>query len=271
MRQPELGKLLTNLRNEKGLTQEELVEKCNISVRTIQRIEAGEVTPRSYTIKTILAALDHNLESIKEAFTVEEPKEINVSKKQFQLLNVAFFVGIIYFILGFVELYIDADLELSDDINVSTPFYLSIKIISFITMAIFYAGFVVGGSIFKNYLLRISAILVMTLLGIGYGFDVFSWFQPSESEDFFWVGYSIFIGCAFVLYGIGISRLKKQMGTNLAVVSSIFIIITGATLITVFLFVIGLFFLIPVSILQLILLYKIKEIASDHVIESAEN
>lgn len=38
MKQPELGKRISELRKEKGLTQEELVEKCNINVRTIQRI-----------------------------------------------------------------------------------------------------------------------------------------------------------------------------------------------------------------------------------------
>lgn len=49
MRQPELGKKILELRKEKGLTQEELVEKRNISVRTLQRIETGEVTPRVFT------------------------------------------------------------------------------------------------------------------------------------------------------------------------------------------------------------------------------
>jgi transcriptional regulator with XRE-family HTH domain len=58
MKQPDLGKKIVELRKSKGLTQEELVEKCNINVRTLQRIESGEVTPRSYTIKTIFAALD---------------------------------------------------------------------------------------------------------------------------------------------------------------------------------------------------------------------
>lgn len=57
MKQPELGKTIIELRKQKRLTQEELVEKCNITVRTIQRIEAGETTPRSYTIKTILNAM----------------------------------------------------------------------------------------------------------------------------------------------------------------------------------------------------------------------
>jgi transcriptional regulator with XRE-family HTH domain len=61
MKQPELGKKIAELRKAKGLTQEELVEKCNINVRTLQRIETGEATPRSYTIKTIFTALDYNI------------------------------------------------------------------------------------------------------------------------------------------------------------------------------------------------------------------
>ena len=61
MKQPELGKKIAELRKAKGLTQEELVQKCNLSVRTLQRIESGEVTPRSYTIRIIFAALDYNI------------------------------------------------------------------------------------------------------------------------------------------------------------------------------------------------------------------
>ncbi|EOG6895302.1 helix-turn-helix domain-containing protein, partial [Flavobacterium psychrophilum] len=51
MKQPELGKKILELRHSKGLTQNELAEKCNLSIRTIQRIELGEVIPRSFTIK----------------------------------------------------------------------------------------------------------------------------------------------------------------------------------------------------------------------------
>lgn len=58
IQQPELGKRIADLRKAKGLTQEELVEKCNLSVRTLQRIEAGEVIPRPYTIKLIFEALE---------------------------------------------------------------------------------------------------------------------------------------------------------------------------------------------------------------------
>jgi len=61
MNQPELGKKITGLRKAKGLTQEELTTMCNLNVRTLQRIESGEVMPRSYTIKLIFAALDYNI------------------------------------------------------------------------------------------------------------------------------------------------------------------------------------------------------------------
>lgn len=57
MKQPDLGKALARIRKSKGLTQTELSEKCNINVKTIQRIESGRVTPRSFTIKTISQAL----------------------------------------------------------------------------------------------------------------------------------------------------------------------------------------------------------------------
>ncbi|MCW8982140.1 MAG: helix-turn-helix domain-containing protein, partial [Altibacter sp.] len=72
MKQPELGQKILELRRQKGLTQEELVEQCNINVRTIQRIEAGEVTPRSFTLKTFLNALGENLENLNDPPSHEE-------------------------------------------------------------------------------------------------------------------------------------------------------------------------------------------------------
>jgi transcriptional regulator with XRE-family HTH domain len=61
MKQPDLGKKIAELRKAKGYTQEELVEKCNLSVRTLQRIESGEVVPRSHTIRVIFEALDYRV------------------------------------------------------------------------------------------------------------------------------------------------------------------------------------------------------------------
>jgi len=58
MNQPDLGLKVSELRQQKGLTQEQLSALCEVSPRTIQRIESGEVDPRSYTIQSLGAALD---------------------------------------------------------------------------------------------------------------------------------------------------------------------------------------------------------------------
>ena len=124
MKQPALGKRISELRKQKGLTQEELVEKCNVSVRTIQRIESGEVTPRSFTIKTILAALDEKLE------TITLDNVIEISKKQLTILQAAWIVGVIYFIIGFVEVITDYNLMIGETDFISKPIYVVVKIIT---------------------------------------------------------------------------------------------------------------------------------------------
>ena len=58
MNQPDLGQKVSELRLQKGLTQEQLAELCEISPRTIQRIESGEVDPRAYTMQCLGTALD---------------------------------------------------------------------------------------------------------------------------------------------------------------------------------------------------------------------
>lgn len=57
----DLKNRLAEIRTLKGLTQEELALKCNVTARTIQRIESGQVQPRSHTIKAISKVLDFDL------------------------------------------------------------------------------------------------------------------------------------------------------------------------------------------------------------------
>jgi len=58
MNQPQLGLKVVELRQQKGLTQEHLAELCEVSARTIQRIESGEVDPRAYTLHCLGEALE---------------------------------------------------------------------------------------------------------------------------------------------------------------------------------------------------------------------
>jgi uncharacterized Tic20 family protein len=57
MNQPDLGLKIAELRQLKGLTQEKLAEYCEVSTRTIQRIEAGEVEPRAFTRNSLSNSL----------------------------------------------------------------------------------------------------------------------------------------------------------------------------------------------------------------------
>jgi len=58
------GQLIKELRLKKGITQEDLAAKTNLSVRTIQRLENGEVEPRAYTLQSIALALGVDFEEL---------------------------------------------------------------------------------------------------------------------------------------------------------------------------------------------------------------
>jgi uncharacterized Tic20 family protein len=61
MNQPDLGLKVSELRQDKNLTQEQLAEYCEVSKRTIQRIESGEVEPRSFTRNSLSNILEFDL------------------------------------------------------------------------------------------------------------------------------------------------------------------------------------------------------------------
>jgi len=61
MNQPDLGLKITELRQQKGFTQEKLAEYCEVSARTIQRIESGEVEPRAFTRNSLSNILEFDL------------------------------------------------------------------------------------------------------------------------------------------------------------------------------------------------------------------
>ena len=56
--------VIKEVRKQKGLTQLDLSEHSNLSVRTIQRIENNEVEPSFYSLKSIGEILKINLQEI---------------------------------------------------------------------------------------------------------------------------------------------------------------------------------------------------------------
>lgn len=87
-----IGKNLIYQRKLKGYTQEQLSEETKVTVRTIQRIEKGEVNPHLNTVKLLANALGIEIE---ELIVLDNPKEEDIQKKWLILLHSTPFLGFI--------------------------------------------------------------------------------------------------------------------------------------------------------------------------------
>ncbi|RXG24209.1 Helix-turn-helix [Leeuwenhoekiella marinoflava DSM 3653] len=239
MKQPQLGLKILELRQQKGFTQEELVEHCNISVRTIQRIEAGEVTPRIYTIKTILAALDRDLDDlqetyfekkIKKAFLIEIDENKNVSFL-FKQLNLGWIAGILSMILLVFQLIEETTYLTTDSYYFGEIPYVIITILAAIAFALHMRAFVLIGELFKSHFLKTSAIIAIainTLIALYSIFDLHFLYLKLEA---FAVIYSVLFGVVFICIGIGF--LKTNHLGQLPKATGIINIVLGFMFITV--------------------------------------
>ncbi len=73
--------ILQHLREKENLTQTELAEKSGLSLRTIQRIEAGNI-PKGFTLKALANVFEIEPEKLlpsKEAANLDRAKFINFS------------------------------------------------------------------------------------------------------------------------------------------------------------------------------------------------
>ena len=71
-----IGIVIKEVRKLKGLTQVELADGTNISVRTIQRIEKDAVEPSLYSLKRISEILDVDLLKIKNINSMAYVKKL---------------------------------------------------------------------------------------------------------------------------------------------------------------------------------------------------
>jgi transcriptional regulator with XRE-family HTH domain len=73
MNKEQLAQLVREKRTAKGITQQELADMAGISLRSVQRIENGEVLPRSYTLRVIAEKLGFDIApTIEDSITPEE-------------------------------------------------------------------------------------------------------------------------------------------------------------------------------------------------------
>ena len=259
MQQPLLGKRLTDLRKAKNLTQEELVEKSRVSVRTIQRIEAGEVLPRTYTVKILLAALGESYES----FTNQTPTQMETQQNTAPTVNrhtllVAALAGSVYLvtetILGAMDIRWYTN-EGNLNINEKTA-YIALSVLMIASYALFARGFIALANLFEHRLLKaIAYALIVAVACVGI-LDVVS--LPATDIETYLLPYgvaSVLCGALSIVFGIALIRLQDSMG-ELARVAGILEIIVGGLLITVVLFFVSYVIMIPAIVVEVLVLYR---------------
>ena len=92
MKQQTIRENLLYQRKLKGFTQDELSERTTVGVRTIQRIEKGEVQPHLQTVKLLAVGLDIEVEDL---IVLDDPKEETIQRKWMLLLHASPFFGLI--------------------------------------------------------------------------------------------------------------------------------------------------------------------------------
>jgi len=256
MKQPDLGKKISELRKQKGFTQEELVEKCNINVRTIQRIEAGDVTPRSFTVRTILEALGIDAGSffeenihMKDTFREEDIRSMRKS-----------WIAAIFFTL-FTAITIFSELFLLDNYVNSfegIAFRTVFGALSLFSLFFFLKGYKILGEQSKNttliYATYIYFSIVFLMISITIILTIYD-FDYSVVEVTSGILLILLLGVGELILGLGIMKLKDHYG-GFAQMLGVVKIVYGTLLITVIFSPIAILLAVPVLVLEIVFLYQ---------------
>jgi len=157
-----IGEKIKTIRIQKGLTQEVLAEKTNVSTRTIQRIENNEVDPRSYTLEKIAEALGINFNEIS-LFHYEHTK-----KEDTTLLALLHLSGL--FILLFPPILIwlwkkeevkDIDKHAKDVINFQITMWIYLFIGALLLIIIIGLPILIFLGIFSSIIIVLNSIKVL--------------------------------------------------------------------------------------------------------------
>lgn len=264
MQQPELGLRLCALRKENNMTQEELAEKSHVSVRTIQRVEAGEVTPRMVTVRILLEALGVDYQS----FLTQPNETMNTQTASTapdrNTLLVAAISGIIYLVSEVILGALDVAwfTGIGNRGTWLNPSYIGLTGLMVVSFFLFARGFVAMGALFGNTLLKVTVWLLMVMTFVTAVVDVTTlWVRDTEGWWLPYAAIAVLAGATSIAFGIALIRLQDGMG-ELARVVGILEILMGFMLVTVVMFFFAMVLLIPIVVIEVVLLYRCYEYLS---------
>ncbi|MFM8912862.1 MAG: multiprotein-bridging factor 1 family protein [Flammeovirgaceae bacterium] len=256
MQQPELGQQLAALRKQHNLTQEELVEKSHVSVRTIQRIEAGEVIPRLSTVKILWRALGAEYTLKTTTPTTMEITDQHPQHQHQQQMLTAVIAGALYLVFEIALSAMDFA-WLSSNANRSESLhwvYGTLTLCMVVSYVFFARGFLLLAKLFENNLLTVASILMILAVAASGLLTVTTFSISMEEAAVPFVILAMVVGICSLTFGIALLRLQDSMG-SWAKVAGILEIVMGCALVTVLLFFVALLVLIPATVVEILLLY----------------
>lgn len=274
--QPQLGQRLCEIRMEKGLTQLELREKSHVSVRTIQRIESGAVTPRTVTIKILLDALGENVEVWFAAKAESERWFEDVSPNKMLLteasdgalknaITPAWIAGIVYLLMVLMEQGLGAFSDYLNEDYLLMASVVIVKCTAAISFFLFTRGLLSLSKLFENYLLKVACYLSMIFVPVLYLSEVAIILYTQRLDDLGEVlrGLAVVpLGAISVILGIGLRRLQDGMG-KLAKVAGNLELAFGISYLTLVLSFVGFLLLIPLLVVEIVLLAKADQLIKE--------
>lgn len=158
----EIGQKLKELRKRKGLSQEELANRANVNLRTIQRIENDESAPRGNTLELLCRVLEVNIEDI-----IDYGKEPDTKFLTYFHLSVlaVLFIPLGNILIPFI-LWINKKDKITDLQKVGASllnFQISWSIISYITLIIWAASKILHYQTANYLLISVFGIYALNL------------------------------------------------------------------------------------------------------------
>ena len=250
MKQPELGKKLAEFRNKSGLTQEQLSEKTKINIRTIQRIELGEVTPRSYTLQIIVEALGRDFSEVngdREHFSVDRPEILKVAA-------VAGIAGAINTIILLITIVLRDVYGIRPVIHIIAIVY----IISILLTVLLNRGIIRLGKIFNNQYLVITGFAGI-FLTLFCNIAQITWlYDTTLMVKIIAKIFLVMTAVNGIFYGVGLLILKRYLNDLALIAGSLMIFGSVLLIIPVGMAELaGLVILIPFLLLQSLIFYRV--------------
>lgn len=163
-----IGDKIIEHRKNQGYSQEELSNISGISLRTIQRIEKGQVNPRGYTLKTLFKSLQ-----IEPDFRQENPTIDTDTIVKVRTLNS---LGLLVALLPLLSTTVQIIYWLKNKAKL-TEHHLSRKILSFqvlwcivvftsLLLIHITTYLITGQSVYGHFPIRLTAYLLLLLANI---------------------------------------------------------------------------------------------------------